>query len=160
MGLFGKLFQSGKFEIGSPVKGTIVPISNVSDPTFGEEMVGKGIAIEPSDGRFCAPCDGTLIALFPTGHAFCINTTDGAELLVHIGIDTVKLKGEHYKLIAKQGIEVKKGDPIVEVDLDAVRAAGYQVITPMVISNHSKFSRIEKMTGVVEVGDTAIVVSK
>ena len=78
----------------------------------------------------------------------------------HIGIDTVKLKGEHYKLIAKQGIEVKKGDPIVEVDLDAVRAAGYQVITPMVISNHSKFSRIEKMIGVVEVGDTAIVVSK
>ncbi|SHN57711.1 PTS system, beta-glucosides-specific IIC component [Butyrivibrio hungatei DSM 14810] len=160
MGLFNKLFQSGKFEIGSPVNGTIVPISYVSDPTFGEEMVGKGVAIQPSDGKFCAPCDGTLIALFPTGHAFCINTTDGAELLVHIGIDTVKLKGEHYKLIAKQGIEVKKGDPIVEVDLEGVKAAGYDIITPMVISNHSKFSKIEKKTGAVSAGDTAIVVSK
>ena len=160
MGLIDKLFSGNKFEIGSPVNGEIVPISNVSDPTFGEEMVGKGVAIMPSDGKFYAPCDGTLIALFPTGHAYCINTADGAELLIHIGIDTVKLKGEHYKLIATQGTEVKKGDPIVEVDLEGVKQAGYDIITPMVISNHSKFSKIEKMTGAVKAGDTAIVVSK
>jgi glucose-specific phosphotransferase system IIA component len=161
MGLFDKLFQNkNSFEIGAPVDGEIVPITDVSDPTFAQEMVGKGVAIVPSNGKFVAPCDGTLIALFPTGHAFCINTTDGAELLVHIGIDTVQLKGEHYTIIAKQGDEVKKGDPIVEVDLEGIKQAGYDIITPVIISNHSKFSGIEKKTGAVKAGEAAIVVNK
>ncbi|MCR5772184.1 MAG: PTS glucose transporter subunit IIA [Butyrivibrio sp.] len=160
MGLFDKLFQSNKIEIASPVSGEIVPIGQVSDPTFAQEMVGKGVAIIPSDGKFYAPCDGTLVALFPTGHAFCINTADGAEVLVHIGIDTVKLKGEHYIIRAKQGDTVKKGDLIVEVDLEGVKSAGYEIITPMVISNHSKFSGLEKKTGAVTSGDAAILLSK
>jgi glucose-specific phosphotransferase system IIA component len=160
MGLFDKLFQGNKIEIASPVNGEIVPISRVSDPTFSEEMVGKGVAIMPSDGKYYSPADGALISLFPTGHAFCINTVDGAELLVHIGIDTVNLKGEFFTTHAKQGTDVKKGDLIVEVDLDGVRNAGYEVITPVVISNHSKFSKIEKMTGAVAAGDTAILLSK
>lgn len=160
MGLFNKIFQGNKIEIASPVNGEIVPISQVSDPTFSEEMVGKGVAIIPSDGKFYAPADGALISLFPTGHAFCINTVDGAELLVHIGLDTVNLKGEFFTTHATQGTDVKKGDLIVEVDLDGVKNAGYEVITPVVISNHSKFSKFERKSGAVAAGDTAILLSK
>ena len=160
MGLFDKLFQGNKIEIASPVNGEIVPISQVPDDTFSQEMVGKGVAIVPSDGKFYAPCDGDLIALFPTGHAFCINSADGAEVLVHIGIDTVKLQGQNYTIHATQGMKVKKGDLIVEVDLEGVKAAGYNVITPMVVSNHAKFSGVEKKSGAVAAGDAAILLSK
>ncbi len=160
MGLFDKLFQGNKVEIASPVNGEIVPISQVPDDTFAQEMVGKGVAIIPSDGKFYAPCDGELIALFPTGHAYCINSADGAEILVHIGIDTVKLQGQYYNICATQGAKVKKGDLIVEVDLEGVKSAGYNVITPVVVSNHTKFSGVEKKSGVVTAGDAAILLSK
>ena len=160
MGLFDKLFQGNKIEISSPVNGQIVPISQVSDPTFSEEMVGKGVAIIPSDGKFYSPADGTLVSLFPTGHAFCLNTVDGAEVLVHIGIDTVKLKGEFFNTIATQGATVKKGDLIVEVDLDGVKNAGYDIITPIVIANYGKFSKLDRNTGSVNSGDAAIFLSK
>ena len=160
MGLFDKLFQGNKVEIASPVNGEIVPINQVPDDTFAQEMVGKGVAIIPSDGKFYAPCDGDLIALFPTGHAYCINSADGAEILVHIGIDTVKLQGQYYNICATQGTKVKKGDLIVEVDLEGVKSAGYNVITPVVVSNHTKFSGVEKKSGVVTAGDAAILLSK
>lgn len=160
MGLFDKLFQGNKITIASPVNGEIVPINQVKDDTFAQEMVGKGVAIIPSDGKFYSPADGNLIALFPTGHAFCINSDDGAEILVHIGIDTVKLEGQHYTIHAKQGDTVKKGDLIVEVDLEGVKSAGYDVITPMIISNPNKFSNLEKKSGNVAAGDAAIVLSK
>ena len=160
MGLFDKLFQGNKIEIASPVNGQIVPISHVSDPTFSEEMVGKGVAIIPSDGKFYSPADGTLVSLFPTGHAFCLNTVDGAEVLVHIGIDTVKLKGEFFNTIATQGATVKKGDLIVEVDLDGVKNAGYEIITPIVVANYGKFSKLDRNTGSVNSGDAAITDSR
>jgi PTS system beta-glucosides-specific IIC component len=160
MGLFDKLFQGNKIEISSPVKGEIVPITQVPDETFSQEMVGKGVAIVPSDGKFYAPADGELVALFPTGHAFCINSSDGAEILVHIGIDTVKLEGKYYTIHGKQGTSVKKGDLIVEVDIEGVKSEGYNVITPMIVSNFSKFSNLEKKSGAVDVGDAAIVLSK
>ncbi len=160
MGFFNKLFQGNKIEIGSPVNGEIVPITEVKDPTFAEEMIGKGVAVVPSDGRFYAPSDGTLVALFPTGHAYAINTDDGAEILVHIGIDTVKLNGECYTVHAKQGDKVKKGDLIVEVDLDGVKSAGYDYITPVIVSNHAKFSGFEKKSGKVSALDPAIVLSR
>jgi PTS system beta-glucosides-specific IIC component len=117
MGLFDKLFQGNKITIASPVNGEIVPINQVKDDTFAQEMVGKGVAIIPSDGKFYAPSDGTLVALFPTGHAYAINTDDGAEILVHIGLDTVNLGGKYYTVHAAQGDVVKKGDLIVEVDI-------------------------------------------
>ena len=160
MGIFDKLFQGNKIEIASPVNGEIVPITQVKDDTFAQEMVGKGVAIVPSDGKFYAPADGQLVALFPTGHAFCINTNSGAELLVHIGIDTVKLKGQYYTIHATQGDAVKKGDLIVEVDLEGVKSAGYDVITPVLVSNFAKFSKFEKMSGSVAAGEAAIVLSK
>ncbi len=160
MGLFDKLFHDKKIEISSPVNGKMIPIGNVSDPTFAEEMIGKGVAIEPSDGRFYAPADGTLTALFPTGHAYALTTDSGAEVMVHIGIDTVKLNGEYYTINAKQGDMVKKGDLIVTVDLNGVKEAGYEVVTPVIISNSSKFSRIEKMEGDVRAGDAIVLLTE
>ena len=160
MGLFGRLFSNNKIEIGSPVNGEIVPITDVQDPTFSEEMVGKGVAIIPSDGKFYSPADGKLIALFPTGHAYAINTDSGAEILVHIGLDTVELNGEYYKVNAKQGNPVKKGDLIVEVDLEGIKNAGYDVITPLIVSNHANFSKLEKKSGKISALEPAIILSK
>ena len=160
MGLFDKLFQGNKIEIASPVNGEIVPISQVPDETFSQEMVGKGVAIIPSDGKFYAPADGEIVAFFPTGHAFCLNSAEGAEILVHIGIDTVKLKGQFFTIHAAQGTSVKKGDLIVEVDIEGVKNAGYNIITPVVVSNFAKFSDVEKKSGAVAAGGAAIVLSK
>lgn len=160
MGLFEKLFKGNDIEVSSPVNGELVPIETVSDPTFAQEMIGKGVAIQPSEGKFYAPADGKLMALFPTGHAYAMTTKDGAEILVHIGIDTVKLNGEHYTIHAKQGDDVKKGDLIVEVDLEGVKNAGYDTVTPVIISNSGKFSKIEKKSGAVSAGDTVILLTQ
>ena len=160
MGLFDRLFSNNKIEIGSPVNGEIVPITEVQDPTFSEEMIGKGVAIIPSDGKYYSPADGKLIALFPTGHAYAINTDSGAEILVHIGLDTVELNGEYYKVHAKQGDPVKKGDLIVEVDLEGIKNSGYDVITPLIVSNHANFSKLEKKSGKVSALEPAIILSK
>lgn len=160
MSFFDKMFHGNKIEIGAPVSGEIVPVTDVRDPTFSEEMIGKGVAIIPSEGRFYAPEDGTLVALFPTGHAYAINTDSGAEILVHIGLDTVELNGEFYTIHATQGQHVNKGDLIVEVDLEGVKNAGYDYITPLIVSNHANFSKFEKKSGKVSALDAAIVLSK
>ncbi len=160
MGIFDKIFQGNRIEIASPIKGKIVPIDTVSDPAFAQEMIGKGVAILPEDGNFYAPADGTLAVLFPTGHAYGINTVDGAEVFVHIGIDTVKLNGEYFDIKAKQGDTVKKGDLIVTVDLEGVKAAGYDIVTPVIISNPDKFSKIEKKDGNVTAGDAVVLLNK
>ena len=113
-------------EIGSPVKGKTVAISNVSDPTFGEEILGKGVAIIPAEGRIYAPADGTIEMLFDTMHAVSMTTSEGVELLIHIGLDTVALKGEHFTAYKGNGDSVKKGELLIEADLDAVKKAGYE----------------------------------
>lgn len=148
-------------EIGSPVKGKAVPISQVSDPTFGEEILGKGVAIQPEDGKIYAPADGTIEMLFDTKHAVSMTTTEGVELLVHIGLDTVALKGEHFTAHKGNGDAVKKGDLLISVDLEAVKAAGYDVITPMVVCNTSDYQTVEAVTGSdVNPGDTVLILKK
>ena len=133
-------------EIGAPVKGKAVPISQVSDPTFGEEILGKGVAIQ---------------LLFDTKHAVSMTTTEGVELLVHIGLDTVALKGEHFTAHKGNGDAVKKGDLLISVDLEAVKAAGYDVITPMVVCNTSDYQNVEAVTGSdVNPGDTVLILKK
>ena len=160
MGLIDKIFHGKTIEISAPVSGDIVPISTVPDPVFSQEMVGKGIAIMPSDGKFYAPCDGRLVVLFPTGHTYCLNSSDGAEVLIHIGLDTVKLNGRCFNAHAKQGDEVKKGDLIVEVDIEGVKAAGFNTVTPIIISNPGEFSDMEKKEGTVSVGDAVIILTR
>lgn len=148
-------------EIGVPVKGKAVPISQVSDPTFGEEILGKGVAIQPADGKIYAPADGTIEMLFDTKHAVSMTTTEGVELLVHIGLDTVALKGEHFTAHKGNGDAVKKGDLLISVDLEAVKAAGYDVITPMVVCNTSDYQTVEAVTGSdVNPGDTVLILKK
>ena len=148
-------------EIGAPAKGKAVPISEVSDPTFGEEILGKGMAVIPSEGRIYAPADGTIELLFDTLHAVSMTTTEGVELLVHIGLDTVSLKGEHFTAHKATGDTVKKGDLLISVDLDAVKAAGFDVITPMVVCNTGDYQAVEAVTGAdVEPGDTVLKIKK
>lgn len=148
-------------EIGSPVKGKAVAISQVSDSTFGEEILGKGVAIQPEEGKIYAPADGTIEMLFDTKHAVSMTTTEGVELLVHIGLDTVALKGEYFTAHKGNGDAVKKGDLLISVDLEAVKAAGYDVITPVVVCNTPDYQAVEAVTGSdVNPGDTVLILKK
>jgi glucose PTS system EIICBA or EIICB component len=118
----------------APVTGTVVPLSEVPDPVFSGMVLGDGAAIEPADGTFVAPVDGTVFMVMVTGHAYGIRTADGVEMLLHIGIDTVKLKGRGFDVHVKQGDAVRIGDPLCDVDLDVVREAGYSTLTPLIVT--------------------------
>ena len=118
-------------EITSPVNGTVVPTAEVADETFASEMLGTTVAVEPTDGKIVAPCDGEVMNIFDTGHAVCIATEAGAELLIHIGIDTVSMDGKGFVKKVADGAKVRKGDVLIEADLDAIKAAGHPATTMM-----------------------------
>ena len=158
-GIFKK--KEDKIEVGSPVRGQAVPIREVSDPTFGDEILGKGGAVKPTDGRVYAPVDGEVSLLFDTLHALSLTVTGGAEILLHIGLDTVALKGEHFTAHVKTGDTVKKGDLLITADLEKIREAGYDTITPVVICNTDEFAAVEAVTGSdVGPGDTVLILTK
>lgn len=115
--------------------GTVIELDQVSDPTFASGALGAGAAIEPATGRVVAPANGTITLAFPTGHAFGMLTEDGLEILIHVGFDTVELDGKHFTPRVAKGDTVKRGDVLVEFDLEKVKAAGYPVTTPLVITN-------------------------
>ncbi|MBS4750727.1 beta-glucoside-specific PTS transporter subunit IIABC [Carnobacteriaceae bacterium zg-ZUI78] len=121
--------------IVSPVKGKVIPLSDVSDATFASGMLGQGVAIIPEESTILSPVNGEIVAIFDTKHAIGLKTVDGIELLIHIGLDTVNLKGEGFKLLAKVGQTVAVGTPLVEVDFDKVDAAGYERVTPILVTN-------------------------
>jgi len=143
MGFFKKLFGKKLDQIAAPVAGQAVPVSQVPDPTFGEEILGKGIAILPSEGKVYAPCDATVDMMFTTGHAVSLVADFGAEILIHVGLETVNLAGEHFTVHCANGDKVKKGDLLIEMDLDAIKAAGYNTITPVVICNSGDYETFE-----------------
>ena len=148
-------------EIGAPVKGTAVPISEVSDPTFGEEILGKGVAFLPTEGKIYAPADGTIDLLFDTMHAVSMTTTEGVELLIHIGLETVALNGQHFTAHKATGDAVKKGDLLISADLDALKGLGIDTITPMVVCNTGDYQAVEAVTGKdVEPGEAVLHVTK
>ncbi|QXM06265.1 PTS sugar transporter subunit IIA [Crassaminicella indica] len=128
----------------APFQGKIVDIEEVSDPVFSSKMLGDGIAIRPSSNIAVAPCDGKITQIFATNHAFGITTKEGLEILVHIGIDTVNLKGKGFTRLVEVGTDVKKGTAIIEVDLDYIEKSGKDTITPIVITNMDKVESIEK----------------
>lgn len=138
---------AGPVQIYAPVEGEAVPVSEVSDPTFGEKILGDGIAIKPAVGKVVAPCDGTVDMMFETGHAVSLTSEAGAEILIHVGLDTVSLKGKHYTIHAHNGDKVKKGDLLIEFDVEAIKAEGFDVITPVVICNTDDYTAIETHTG-------------
>ncbi|WP_101910166.1 PTS sugar transporter subunit IIA [Marasmitruncus massiliensis] len=143
-----KIFANPKQEkICDPVEGEAVPITDVSDPTFGEEILGKGIAIKPLKGRVVAPADGTVTVLIESSHAVSLLTDKGAEILVHVGLDTIQLEGQFFTAHVKVGDRVKRGDLLLEFDLDAIRKAGYDTITPVVVLNSNEYASIELFHG-------------
>lgn len=148
-------------EITSPVNGTVVPTAEVADETFASEMLGTTIAVEPTDGKIVAPCDGEVMNIFDTGHAVCIATEAGAELLIHIGIDTVSMDGKGFVKKVADGAKVRKGDVLIEADLDAIKAAGHPATTMMILTNADDFSKVEKTAaGTVTTADLAMKIEK
>ncbi|GGS30608.1 PTS beta-glucoside transporter subunit EIIBCA [Streptomyces humidus] len=134
----------------TPVSGVVVPLSEVGDQVFSSGVLGEGVAIEPASGRFVAPVDGTVTSLLPSKHAIGITTASGAEVLIHIGMDTVKLAGEHFTAHVAQGDTVTAGQPVVDVDIEAVRAAGYSLTTPLVVLNSAEHALSDIAAGPVE----------
>ena len=147
--------------LGSPVNGKIVPLSEVSDPTFASEMLGTTVAIEPSDGKIVAPCDGEVINIFETGHAVCLTTQAGGELLIHVGVDTVKLEGKGFTKKVSDGAKVHAGDVLIEADLDTIKEAGYPATTMFILTNADDFGKVEKAEpGDVTEGSRIMEISK
>lgn len=162
MGFFSKLFgQKPGDEICAPVSGQAVDVTEVPDPTFSSGMLGKGIAIIPSDGKIVSPCDGTVSVMFDTGHAVSLTADCGAEVLVHVGLETVGLKGEGFTIHAKNEQKVKKGDLLIEVDLEVLKKAGLNPITPVLICNSDEYQKFETNIGhEVKAGDVVITLGK
>ena len=128
----------------SPVNGTQIPLSEVADEIFASEMLGTTVAVEPADGKIVAPCDGEVSNIFETGHAVCITTETGGELLIHIGIDTVKMDGKGFTKKVSDGDKVHAGDILVEADLEEIKNAGYQTTTMMILTNTDEFGNVTK----------------
>lgn len=126
------------YELTAHLNGTAVELSAVSDPTFASGALGPGAAVEPTEGKLYAPADGKVTVAFPTGHAIGMRTDKGVEVLMHIGFDTVELDGKHFTPKVEKGQEVKRGDVLVEFDMAAIKAAGYPLTTPLVITNAKK----------------------
>ena len=127
-------------ELGAHLVGAVVPLVDVKDPTFSSGALGAGIAVEPTEGKLYAPADGKITVAFPTGHAYGLRTEDGLDLLMHIGMDTVELDGKHFTPKVAKGDTVKRGDVIAEFDIPAIKAAGYPLATPLVITNSKKLA--------------------
>ena len=129
-------------KITSPVTGNVTPLAQIKDEVFSQELLGKGIAVEPTVGQIIAPADGVLTTLFPTNHAIGITTNDGIEILIHIGMDTVQLDGKHFRAVATQGDSIKKGQVLVEFDIEAIKAEGYSLVTPIIITNTKDYADV------------------
>lgn len=131
----------------APLTGKAVSLKEVNDPTFAEEILGKGVAIIPEEGLVVSPINGTVVNIFDTLHAIGLKSDDGVEVLIHIGLDTVKLGGKHFKAIAQSGDRVRVGAPLVEFDIDKIKEEGYDVITPVIISNSFDYGTILSIDG-------------
>ena len=147
--------------IFSPLTGKIIPLNQVNDPTFASELMGKGIAIIPTEGKAYAPDDGEVVSLFRTKHAIGFQTDSGVEILIHIGIDTVKLDGQHFQAHVQAGSQVKKGDLLVSFDIEAIKQAGFEVTTPIIITNSDDYQKIQTIhqSETIEKGDVLLTLS-
>ena len=164
MGFFSKLF--GKSEkapafdgnkLYAPLNGKAVPITEVPDPTFAEGLLGNGIAIIPTDGKVYSPVDGKVETMFDTGHAVALTSSTGVEILIHVGLETVGLNGAPFTLHCKNGDAVKKGQLLFEADLDAIKAAGLPIITPVLVCNTDDYPTFETVTGKDVTNDDVVI---
>ncbi len=143
--MFG--FFKKNYKLVAPVDGKVVELSQVPDQVFAEKMAGDGVAIEPTGDTIVAPADGKLSMIFKTNHAFGINLSNGAEILVHIGLDTVALDGAGFERIAEEGQVVRAGDPIIKINREEIISKGYSLVTPVLITNPDSFKEIEGFVG-------------
>ncbi len=153
----GNQIDRDREELLSPIKGECIDLSEVPDPTFAQQILGAGIAFKPEIGEIIAPIDAKVVNLFDTKHALGLETESGLEILIHIGLDTVKMGGEGFEAFVKQGDTVKAGDKLIEVDLDLVEEKAESTITPMVITNTADFAEIRSSAaGQIDFGDKVL----
>lgn len=165
MGFFDKLFSKREKYPGNqlyaPMTGRAVALAEVPDPVFAEGMLGNGIAIIPNDGKVYAPCDATVSMMFDTGHAVSLTAENGAEILIHVGLETVNLQGKPFTLRARNGDKVRKGQLLLEANLEMIQAAGLPTITPVLICNTDDYTSFNFNTGnAVSNDDVVIELSK
>ncbi|GIN06875.1 PTS beta-glucoside transporter subunit EIIBCA [Shouchella clausii] len=146
--------------LASPLKGKAIPLERIKDEAFASAALGKGIAILPTEGKVFAPADGTITALFPTNHAIGMTTDNGAELLIHVGMDTVQLQGKYFSSHVKQGEHVEKGQLLIEFDMENIQQAGFMLDTPIVVTNHEHYTVITTEETNVQVGDHLLTLEK
>ncbi|ECG4406500.1 PTS N-acetyl glucosamine transporter subunit IIABC, partial [Salmonella enterica] len=144
-------------ELVSPITGEVVALDQVPDEAFASKAVGDGVAVKPTDKTVVSPAAGTIVKIFNTNHAFCLETEKGAEIVVHMGIDTVALSGQGFKRLVEEGAEVTAGQPVLELDLDFLNANARSMISPVVCSNSDDFSALViKADGHVVAGQTPL----
>ena len=135
----------------APLTGQVVPLSQVKDEVFSSGSMGKGIAIAPQEGKVCSPLDGEVVMVFPTGHAIGLKSNNGAEVMIHIGMDTVELDGKGFTTL------VKKGEPLINFDLEAVKEAGFETTTPVVVTNSNNYHEVNAVAnGTITIGDALL----
>lgn len=144
----------------SPLKGKCIALNEVNDPTFANELIGKGIAILPDEGKLYAPADGTVKTVFATKHAITMTSEEGADLILHVGLDTVKLDGKYFNVLVKDGDHVKAGDLLMEFDITAIKNEGYDVVTPMVVANYDQYEFTCEKNKAVTVDDTVMILKE
>ena len=151
MGLFRKILGTKEESKGnidniiySPLTGEVRPLSAVNDLVFSQEMMGKGAAVMPTAGRVVAPCDGEVISVFRTLHAVTIKAANGAEIIIHVGLETVALGGKYYESHVEDGARIKKGDLLLTFDIDKIKEEGYDMITPVIVTNSADYQSVDK----------------
>ncbi len=155
--MFKNLFKPKATDFIAPFDGKLMRIEEVPDPIFAEKTVGDGFAIEMTSGKVFSPVDGTIVAIFPTGHAIGIRANDRNQYLIHFGIDTVKFNGQGFTTLVKEGQEVRKGDPISIVDLDFFKENGVCMVCPIIVTNANQRKIVLLKEGVVNAKDEAIL---
>ena len=144
----------------SPLEGELLALKEVNDPAFAGELMGRGAAVKSPQGKVVAPFDGEVTVLFPTKHAIGLHSTAGVDLLVHVGLDTVNLEGKHFTAHVEQGAKIRKGDVLIEFDEAAIRAAGYDTTTPVVVTNKKKLGPVTPVaSGQIQRGDQLLEVA-
>lgn len=136
-----------KIVLSSPLAGRVVSLSCVNDATFAGGLLGEGVAIEPTGNRVIAPADAKIEAIFPTGYAVALHTKDGLDVLIHIGLDTARLSGDHFRPLVQTGDTVKRGDVLIEFDREAIEAEGLDIIVPVLLRNAIEFASLKTAEG-------------
>ncbi|WP_445486820.1 PTS sugar transporter subunit IIA [Niallia sp. 03133] len=146
---FFKRKEENKLEFLQPLEGKLLAIEEVPDPVFSQKMMGDGFAIDPANGILIAPFDGEVISVFPTKHAISLSSSTGKELLIHVGLDTVTLKGEGFTTFVKEGDKIKQGQKLMEIDFDSIKTKVPSIITPIVFTNLQENEKVMMEEGTI-----------